>query len=316
MFRTPLERAKQLAVCLMVASGPLRRLLNRHHLNLTDDERRQFHWLYGKMFTRWLFHRLMRGPAGRWTVRFMNRDIVMPLDRASLWLDWDVALAITGHDNEVKQAYADLLSDDAPPELFFDVGANYGSHSILFRSAGVPVIAIEPNTMCFGFCKMVCDLNGFALPQWEQVAIGDHRGEVDLVYPGRENWLGSISPAVARTIGKTREMTHHIVPLRPLDDYIGQAIGKRLLIKIDVEGFELEVLRGASRILADVRPRIIFESNDTQSRLPLHELLTSHDFSVHALPWRRGDRQPAAMTVEAFRQSRATNFMATPITAP
>jgi hypothetical protein len=44
----------------------------------------------------------MRDPSGQWTVRFMNRDIVMPLNRESLWLNWDSAVSITGHDIEAK----------------------------------------------------------------------------------------------------------------------------------------------------------------------------------------------------------------------
>jgi FkbM family methyltransferase len=316
MFRNPLQRAKQIGVCLMLTSGPLRRILNRHHLNLDDDGRKRFHGLYSKMFTRRSFHRLMRGLSGGWTVRFMNRDIVMPLNGASLWLDWDSALAIIGHDNEVKQTYAALLSSETPPELFFDVGANYGSHSILFCSAAIPVIAVEPNPTCFDYCKLVCELNGFSLPQWERVAVGDRRGQVDLVYPAHETWLGSISPAVAQAIGEDREMTRHVVPLRPLDDYLDHVIGKRLLIKIDVEGFEQEVLHGASRILADVRPRVIFESNERASRLPLHDLFGNCDYGVHTLPWRGADRQSSPMTAETFRQSEATNFMAAPLTSP
>lgn len=316
MSRSLLQRAKQAAVYLMVCSGPLRRILNRHHLDLDDDGRASFHALYGKLFTGRPAHRLMRGLSGGWTVRFMNRDVVLPLEGTSLWQDWDSALAITGHDNDVKQTYAELLSDGTPPDLFLDVGANYGTHSILLRSAGLDVITFEPNPTCLDFCKRVCDLNGLPLPQWEQVALGDRRGQVDLVYPAREPWLGSISPAVARTVGETREMSRRVVPLRPLDDYIDRVAGRRLLMKIDVEGSELDVLRGASRVLAEVRPRIIFESNDPRSRLDLLGFLKDHGFAIHALPWRRGDLRPSPMTADAFRRSSATNFMAMPLALP
>lgn len=85
--------------------------------------------------------------------------------------------------------------------------------------------------------------------QSEQVAIGVQTRHIDLVY-----WLGSISPDVIQSISETREMIRHVVPLRPLDDYINHTLGKRLLIKIDAEGLELEVLRGASRILTENPP--------------------------------------------------------------
>lgn len=237
----------------------------------------------------------------------MSHYIAMPLRRDSIWLDWDSAVSITGHDIEVKRTYSKLLSSDKPPELFFDVGANYGTHSALFRSAGVPVVAFEPNPSCFAFCKSVCQLNRFSLPQWEQVAIGDRLGNVNLTYPERETWLGSVSPGVVQTISERREVVSKTVPIRPLDDYFSQVAGKRLLIKIDVEGFELEVLRGASRILADVRPDIIFESNDPSFRSQLFELLASRNYGIHALP-KGGEPQP--LVLELFVRSQSTNFLA------
>jgi hypothetical protein len=104
----------------------------------------------------------------------------------------------------------------------------------------------------------------------------------------------------------------HVVPLRPLDDYINHRVGKRLLIKIDVEGLELEVLRGALRILTEIRPDVIFESNDPTSRLQLYDLLMSHNYSVYTLPWRGTDTHSLPITPEIFLQSKATNFLARP----
>lgn len=310
-------RTKRLVARLMIAIPPLRRVLNERYLKLGYNE--QFHNLYDGLFRNRLAQRLM--PSGQWTVRFMDRDIVMPLNSKLLWLHWDLAVSINSVDIEVKQTYSTMLSSDAPPTLFLDIGANYGTHSILFSSVGIPVIAFEPNPTCFEFCEMVCQLNGFSCPQWEQVAIGDRSGQVDLSYPEGYAWLGSISPAAVRTTSdffsrrrnvRNLKVIRHVVRLRPLDDYLSQTVGKRLLIKIDAEGLELEVLRGASRILTHVRPHIIFETNDPASRLQLHGLLTDHNYSVHALPWLGTDAQSLAMPAELFVQSKAINFFAKP----
>jgi FkbM family methyltransferase len=197
------------------------------------------------------------------------------------------------------------------PDLFFDVGANYGTHSILFRSADIPVIAFEPNPTCFEFCTQVCKLNGFSIPRWENVAIGSHVGDVDLVYPERETWLGSISPDVIEGVSSTDKRIRHRVWQRRLDDYYQEAVGKKLLVKIDVEGLEIEVLRGASQILVDVRPTVIFENNDHALRTQLHDLLISHGYSIYTLPWRCIEDSLPLKQLD-FENSASTNFLARP----
>jgi FkbM family methyltransferase len=55
--------------------------------------------------------------------------------------------------------------------------------------------------------------------------------------------------------GQSRKNSYYLVPVTTLDTVLGSRFdGKRLLIKMDVEGFELEVLKGASGIL-ETTPR-------------------------------------------------------------
>jgi FkbM family methyltransferase len=116
--------------------------------------------------------------------------------------------------------------------LFLDVGANYGTHSVLFLSAGIPVIAFEPNPACFSYFQTVCELNGLT-GRWEHVAIGNDGGQIELVYPDKETWLGSVSSEVAFTLKKSTFVKTQHVPLKKLDDYCSD-IHNNVLIKIDV----------------------------------------------------------------------------------
>ena len=103
-------------------------------------------------------------------------------------------------------------------------------------------------------------------------------------------------------------MTYTSVPMYPLDAFFEQAVGKRLLMKIDVEGFELDVLRGAARILSDIRPRVIFESNDRTIRPDLYALLSRYKYGVYDLP--NTHREPLGL--DDFIERQATNFLANP----
>lgn len=311
MLHQAIRRAKQGLVLLMASASPLRRFLNEYHLALDDAGRADFHGKYARIYRHRLFERLMRDPSAQWTTRFVGRDIIIPLMPHKMWLHWDLAVSITGHDIEVKQTYSELLSNDIRPDLFFDIGANYGTHSILFQSADIPVIAFEPNPTCFEFCAQVCKLNDFTTLRWEPTVIGSHIGEADLIYPERDTWLGSVSPDVTKLTSSPDETIRHRVRQWRLDDYYREAAGKKLLVKIDVEGSELEVLRGASRILKDIRPNLIFESNDQALRLELYDLLASQRYSIYDLPWRRIEGLPPLKQLD-FRNRASTNFLARP----
>ena len=51
------------------------------------------------------------------------------------------------------------------------------------------------------------------------------------------------------------------------------------VVKIDVEGAELEVLRGGLRVLTEAKPVILCEVNDYESEIG--DLLTSHDYALY-----------------------------------
>ncbi|MDP3241259.1 MAG: FkbM family methyltransferase [Reyranella sp.] len=285
-----------------LASLPLSRAcLNAYYNSLSIEERSRYHDRYSRLFR--------EGQAmanGAWTVHFLGKPIRLPLRSAHSWTDWASALAILGHDPEVKTAYQRLLRSDHPPEVFLDVGANFGTHSLLFASQGVRTISFEPNARCHAYIVAACEMNGFDI-QLEAVAIGARDGEAELVFPEDETWLGSIAEEVIGTLrDRPGAASCQKVRLRRLDSYADMFRGKRVLLKIDVEGSETSVIEGASRLLSQSTPNIIFESNDGARRSVLYALLADHGYVIHDL------RQPeAGFDVESFVASPASNFLAT-----
>ena len=288
-----------------VRSGP-RAILNRYYSLLDDQARSRFHTRYAKIFRDRSGVQLA---SGSWTVHFMDREIRLPLRSSWSWLDWDSAVSIVGHDLEIKETYAELIKSDDRPALFLDVGANYGTHSLLFRSVGIPTISFEPNPSCFSYFQAACEMNGFEEGRWEQVAIGDKAGQVELVYPENETWLGSISVDVVSNLRKSDSLTIKQVQLKKIDDYLPDIPHDKILVKIDVEGFEREVIQGASDLLTQYKPKIIFESNNGAMRRDCLELFADYGYSVFSLPWRPSSVL-AALRSEEFLTSPATNFIA------
>ncbi|MCK1607132.1 FkbM family methyltransferase [Bradyrhizobium sp. 166] len=290
-----------------VASRDRSRTILNHYYGLLDDRAKsRFHARYAKIFRDQNDDRLA---PGDWIVHFDDKAIRLPLRSSSLWLDWDSAVSIVGHDIEIKQTYAELVKSDERPALFLDVGANYGTHSILFLSAGIPTMSFEPNPSCFSYFQAVCELNGLEGWRWEQVAVGDRSGQVELVYPETETWLGSVSLDVVSSVRNSGKVITKQVPLRKIDDYLGDIGRDKILIKIDVEGFEREVIQGASQLLIRHGPKIIFESNAKKSRGEFFRLLAGYGYSVYVLPW-RPSAGFGALRPEEFLASAATNFIA------
>jgi FkbM family methyltransferase len=244
---------------------------------------------------------------GEWIIEFLGHRIHLPLRSSFSWLDWGYALAVLGHDADIKQTYEALLKSDQCPVLFMDVGANCGTHSILFLAVGVRVIAFEPNPECFTQFQTVCSLNHFD-GRCEQLALGKEAGQIDLVYPEEETWLGSTSVKVISKLNSRSVALN--VRVRTLDEYLDEIPSGEILIKLDVEGSEIDVLKGGGQLLRSRMPKIIFESNDAETRPDLFDLFTGFGYGICHLPWSQL-KEMRTMGRDEFLQHRATNFMAT-----
>jgi FkbM family methyltransferase len=178
-------------------------------------------------------------------------------------------------------------------------------------AAGVSTISFEPNPDCFAYFSTVCEMNGFK-GRWEQIAVGDRFQELELVYPKTDTWLGSLELAVQVDLKREfQEVEKRKTVVKPLDDYCFRE--QKILIKIDVEGFELECIEGASRTLRTKRPLIVFESNsNSRRRNDLYRLLEGLGYSLHSLPWTASKVPAPMLQLPEFAGCRETNFIAHP----
>lgn len=137
-----------------------------------------------------------------------------------------------------------------------DVGANVGVFSMFAADAVGPtgtVISIEPHPGAFRVLSR--NLAPLACARQLNIGCGDRAATVPLHYvPGRLS-VSSVRPRPDRT--ESVQMT-----VRPLDEVLEQAgVDTVDLLKIDVEGFEDAVLRGADRTLRHTR-RLVIETDD------------------------------------------------------
>jgi FkbM family methyltransferase len=149
---------------------------------------------------------------------------------------------------------------EALPEgaVFIDVGAHVGYYTLnASKRVGNSgrVVAVEPNPPTADRLRRNIRLNDESNVSVQQVACTDAETTLHFFQAGSEN-TGSSS------ISKDNAHSRQEIDVRgePLDSIVKELALTRIdLVKIDVEGAELQVLRGMTRSLAMYRPRIIIE---------------------------------------------------------
>lgn len=128
-------------------------------------------------------------------------------------------------------------------DVFVNVGANIGYYICIARQQGVPVVAVEPLDRNVQLLKKNMDVNGWNDVEVLPVGLGD-RHSLERIYGG-----GTAASLVPGWAGAGTD-SYELVPVTTLDSILGDRFsGQRILILVDVEGFELNVLKGAVRQL-------------------------------------------------------------------
>ncbi len=148
-------------------------------------------------------------------------------------------------------------------DICYDIGGYRGYMSGVFALAGAKqVIVFEPLPENVRRLKRLTELNPHLAIQIEQTAIGKADGNANFaIMPDRS--MGKLSDS---SFQKARRAVQDIVvPVTRLDTYVFQKqAAPPTVLKIDVEGAELDVLEGATRVLTEHRPKIFFEAHSKE----------------------------------------------------
>ena len=131
-----------------------------------------------------------------------------------------------------------------------DCGANVGNHSLYFAkvSHAKKVYAFEASEDTYRILKKNIELNGLEdVITAENVALGEKDSRASIKFVKSKTNTG---------FNQVEEDDDGTVNMRPLDELVTEKID---FIKIDVEGYELNVLKGARRILSEMQPIIMIE---------------------------------------------------------
>ncbi len=190
-----------------------------------------------------------------------------------------------------------------PGHTFIDCGANVGYFSIqagaLVGAQGT-VVAIEANPKTYKLLERNLKVNGFGIPV--HCAITSEAGEVQLFMPHDWDIYSSL-----RADGLVEGRADHSFKVkgRTLDEVVRELGLTRVdLVKIDIEGGELDALRSAPHLLTHLRPFIITEygvktwASFGATSQQLKELVAAYDYRLRLFDPRT--RQLVAVTDDVW----------------
>jgi FkbM family methyltransferase len=202
--------------------------------------------------------------AGRALLGRTDREIVV---RDNLTYDLDLSegidLGIYLGNSYERQTRAALSKLVPPASLVLDVGANIGAHTLHLAQLVGPagrVLAFEPTDFAFRKLRRNLDLNPPLAARVELfhcfLTANDGVNVPNDIY---SSWPLVVEDELhAKHLG--REMKTDTAQARSLDSILaGRADRKVQLVKLDVDGFECDVLRGASSLLREMRPIFVME---------------------------------------------------------
>lgn len=165
-----------------------------------------------------------------------------------------------------------FLSKLSPTDIVYDVGANLGVYSVFIALLGSTAIAFEPIPAITESIEKNAALNGVQI-DIVPYALSDRNGIVEMDQPtafGSSSIVDSGDLQVQRARG---------------DALIEQGeVQKPDVLKIDVEGHELEVLKGLEKMITNGTPGIFCELHERAEPSTVVEWLTERGYTVETVP--------------------------------
>ena len=198
-------------------------------------------------------------------------------------------------------------------DVFVDIGANIGQHSLYASYLCGYVYAFEPIKRLYDqFCRSIFQNEILNITAYNY-ALGNEKKEMP-IYSNEANMGGS-----SVLVKNNKNFFQNIKILRLDDIYDKIGITRANMIKIDVEGYELEVLLGAQNFIKKCQPKIIMEFSpyfydyvDSNISNRIIELLLGAGYEL----WNigdNGDKKIKVKKLEDLHGASQINLFCTPV---
>ena len=173
-------------------------------------------------------------------------------------------------------------------DTVIDVGANLGAFTIplsQFVGQSGRVLAFEAQDELMQLLTANLAMNEIRNVVAEKVIITNESGvlqlpQADFSRPMNFGGFSVVDPDIVRASGSNSAKLDHVMK-RTLDSFFGNSTVCPTFLKVDVEGMELNVLRGATNLLSRCHPILYLENNCKFTSRPVIEFVSSLDYDLY-----------------------------------
>lgn len=212
-----------------------------------------------------------------------------------------------GWEKESLKIWAHLCHRSA---VILDIGANTGIFSLLAynNNPSANIIAVEPIDINYNVLRQNIDRNGAGI-KTEKLALSDQAGTAKMfMLKDRLNYMTSVNDDRYKDAPHVRgdfEVVEIEVPIQPFS-YIAQKYNLEQLdlIKLDVEGHELDVLKTMLPYLEQYKPSVLIEVIGHDNALALNDLFARMGYVFISI-----DEENTSKVVERLWDNDHHNFL-------
>lgn len=203
-------------------------------------------------------------------------------------LGFGLAIGTTSEEwlyEEIARCHAEKKID-----LFVDVGVNMGQTLLKVKSIdrNISYFGIEPNPTCVFYTDMLIEQNNLSHTSVSCFAVGNTNGVETLFFSGREDTRASMKKNANTPADLVKERKVSAVQIDDISFPV--KAGSHVVLKIDVEGLEMEVIEGATDFISSYHPILFFEClphlGDPESKernRRVYDLLVKQGYQVYLL---------------------------------
>jgi FkbM family methyltransferase len=155
-----------------------------------------------------------------------------------------------------------IASLDLTGKTVYDIGGDQGIYTLFFARKVGPkgkVFTFEPNPFSYSHIMTNVELNDFTHVEVRNLALGESQGELTFAFPARDPGRGTADPLIRDQILREAGAKSITISVGTVDSLIADGLPIPDFCKIDVEGLELNVLRGMKQALTHHRPDLFIE---------------------------------------------------------
>ena len=222
-----------------------------------------------------------------WRIKLINKNTVLTRVGDNHANSWDYALSYKWHDiglSKVEKIIDNFYDENG---LFIDIGSNMGLRSLTYLSSKKKCLLFEPNIDLHKFNKELFELNNFSNYELSSFCLSDYNRK-EKIYISSSSYMSSLDSEIAK---QDHIVDEREVELITLDSYLKD--NKEIVenIKIDVEGHEYSVIKGAHKTIQNNKPTLLIEILDENgNRKLICDFFNNLNYSIYEITSNNSER--------------------------